>query len=98
MAEFDDSHRTGIYKLLTAAGRHKATASDWNWPDRVCSFNLSDDQTRLRVQEECDEYFSVDLTPAEVDALVAFLQEQRALMAEPRRKVVAQNRGRTQGA
>lgn len=48
--------------------------------DRVCELELAEDCTTLGVNEECDQFFGIDLTPVEVDRLVTWLQAQRARM------------------
>lgn len=48
--------------------------------NRTVSFEMSDDKTALVVTEECDQYFSVALTPEEVDRLIAFLVAWRRRM------------------
>lgn len=76
MSEFNEHTRVGMEFLVARAPDPDV------WPDRIVSFNLSDDRRFLRVQEECDEFYSLDLVSPEVDALVAFLQGLRSQMVE----------------
>lgn len=48
--------------------------------DGVVEFALNG--ALLNVSEACDRYFNADLTIAEVDSLIGYLQEQRAIMVE----------------
>jgi hypothetical protein len=47
---------------------------------RVVSFELVEDCTGLWLVEECDEYYSANLTKEQVGRLIAWLQEQHAKM------------------
>lgn len=48
----------------------------------VVSFALNDDRTRLVVLEECDQWFSVSLTPSEVRKLIRWLLASLQKMQE----------------
>lgn len=63
---------------------------------RAVEFKLSKDRRGLFVREQCDEYFSAELTPARVDELIAELQKMRALMDETQRPIPLPEWGRPQ--
>lgn len=67
-----------VVNLATIIGR---ATDNVNTADRVVSFSLGDNS--LYVNEECDEYFSVELDPPELDALIAWLTARRNHMTPP---------------
>jgi hypothetical protein len=48
--------------------------------DRIVGFKLADDKRTLHIIELCDGHFSMDMTPEDVDKLIAFIQAKRAEM------------------
>lgn len=53
------------------------------YAERVVSFDLSTDKTRLEAEECCDYYFRQKLTKGQVRDLIAELQALHDQMVEP---------------
>jgi hypothetical protein len=55
--------------------------------ERIVSFTLAEDRKIIRVAEECDWYFTADLTRAEVRKLIDRLESLYEQMDETRTSV-----------
>jgi hypothetical protein len=57
----------------------KADARQCDDPARTVAFTVDADGT-LTIMEQCDDYFGIDLTPGELDLLIAWLVEARGML------------------